>query len=63
MIKKLDVDFINGNIIQSLIIFAIPVFISNVFQQLYNTTDTIMEYLNDDVIKFYNNSKFFRKKY
>lgn len=28
MIEKLDVDFLNGNIIQSLIIFAIPVFIS-----------------------------------
>lgn len=42
MIKKLDVDFINGNIISSLIIFAIPVFISNIFQQLYNTTDTII---------------------
>ena len=42
MIKKLDVDFLNENIIQSLIIFAIPVFISNVFQQLYNTTDTII---------------------
>lgn len=42
MIKKLDVDFLNGNIIQSLLIFAIPVFISNIFQQLYNTTDTII---------------------
>lgn len=152
MIKRLDVDFLSGNMIRSLIIFAIPVFISSIFQQLYNTRDTIivrhvlgenslaaiggcssvydllvgfalgvgngmsiviagytetefklsqmirynlltreeaidqlesyyatmdnsidniidllesmdMEYLKDDVIKFYNNSKYFRKKY
>lgn len=42
MIKKVDVDFLSGNIIRSLIIFAIPVFISSIFQQLYNTTDTII---------------------
>lgn len=42
MIKRIDVDFLSGNIIRSLIIFAIPVFISSIFQQLYNTTDTII---------------------
>ena len=36
------VDLIKGNILKGLIIFAIPIFISNVFQQLYNTMDTMI---------------------
>lgn len=36
------VDLIHGPIFQSLIIFAIPLFFSNVFQQLYNTADTMI---------------------
>ncbi len=39
---SLKVDLIKGNILKSLIIFAIPLFISNVFQQLYNTMDTMI---------------------
>lgn len=44
-----DVDLLHGPILKSLIIFAIPLFISNVFQQLYNTVDTIIvgNYLGD----------------
>ena len=44
-----DVDLIHGPIFKSLIIFAIPLFISNVFQQLYNTVDTMIvgNYLGD----------------
>ncbi|HCW52167.1 MAG TPA: MATE family efflux transporter, partial [Clostridium sp.] len=36
------VDLIKGNILKSLIIFAMPIFISNIFQQLYNTVDTMI---------------------
>ena len=35
-------DLLNGPIFKSLIIFAIPLFISNVFQQLYNMADTMI---------------------
>ena len=46
---KMDVDLINGPIFRSLIIFALPLFISNIFQQLYNTVDTMIvgHYLGD----------------
>ena len=35
-----QLDMINGPIFRNLIAFAIPILISNVFQQLYNTMDT-----------------------
>lgn len=35
-------DLLKGNILKSLIIFAIPLLISNIFQQLYNTMDTMI---------------------
>lgn len=44
-----DVDLIHGPIFKSLVIFAIPLLISNIFQQLYNTVDTMIvgNYLGD----------------
>ena len=39
---SLKVDLIKGNILKSLLIFAIPIFVSCVFQQLYNTMDTMI---------------------
>lgn len=44
-----NVDLIKGKILKSLIIFAIPIFISNLFQQLYNTVDVTIvgHYLGD----------------
>ncbi len=39
---SLDVDLLNGSILKSLVIFAIPLLISNIFQQLYNTVDTMI---------------------
>lgn len=39
---KTQTDLLNGNILKSLIFFAVPMFISNVFQQLYSTVDTII---------------------
>lgn len=38
----LSVDLINGPIFKSLLLFAIPFFVSNLFQQLYNTVDTMI---------------------
>ena len=39
---NMKVDLLKGNIFKSLIIFAIPLFISNLFQQLYNTVDIMI---------------------
>ncbi|MBR3645747.1 MAG: MATE family efflux transporter [Lachnospiraceae bacterium] len=38
----LSVDLINGPIFKSLLLFAMPFFISNMFQQFYNTADTMI---------------------
>ena len=35
-------DLIEGPIFRSLVIFALPIFFSNIFQQLYNTVDSII---------------------
>lgn len=40
--SKITVDMINGNIIYSLILFIIPICISLICQQLYNTIDTMV---------------------
>ena len=37
-----QVDFLHGPILKPLLIFAIPVLISNIFQQCYNLADTII---------------------
>ena len=44
-----NVDLLQGPIFKSLVLFAIPLFVSNVFQQLYNTVDTMIvgNYLGD----------------
>lgn len=44
-----NVDLLKGKILKSLVVFAIPLFISNVFQQLYNTMDIMIvgNYLGD----------------
>ncbi|MBM6860114.1 MATE family efflux transporter [Clostridium saudiense] len=40
---KFKVDLIKDkNILKALVLFAIPIFISNVFQQMYNTMDTMI---------------------
>ena len=43
------VNLLKGNILKSLIVFAIPLFISNLFEQLYNTVDIMIvgNYLGD----------------
>lgn len=40
--NRFKVNFLEGPIIQSICIFAIPILISNIFQQLYNTVDTMI---------------------
>ena len=47
-----DVDFLNGPIVKSIIVFAIPLFISNIFQQMYNMVDTMIVgyYLGDNAL-------------
>lgn len=39
---SLKTDLLKGSILKSLIIFAVPLLISNIFQQLYNTMDTMI---------------------
>lgn len=40
--ERFKVDFLQGSIMRSLLIFAIPVLISNIFQQFYNMADTMI---------------------
>ena len=43
MFKKYkDADFLSGDIFMPMIRFAIPMFFSTLFQQLYNTIDTLI---------------------
>jgi putative MATE family efflux protein len=39
---KTSVDLLNGNILKSLLVFAVPVFLSHMFQSLYNTADMVI---------------------
>ena len=40
--KNSSVDLLHGPVLKSMLIFAIPLFFSSVFQQLYNTMDTVI---------------------
>ena len=40
--KNTQIDMIHGPIFKNILIFAIPIFISNIFQQFYNTLDTFI---------------------
>lgn len=46
----LKADLLKGNILRSLLVFAIPLMLANFFQQLYNTADTVIvgHFLGDD---------------
>ena len=41
-IKNVKSNMLTGNIFRSMVLFAIPIFFSSVFQQLYNVVDTIV---------------------
>ena len=47
-----SVDLLHGPILRSLIIFMLPVFISNIFQQFYNVADTALvgNYLGENAL-------------
>ena len=40
--KKRDTDFTKGPILSSIVVFTLPIFLGNVFQQLYNMVDSIV---------------------
>ncbi len=40
--KKYEVDLLRGPILSAMLTFAVPLFFSGVFQQLYNTMDTVI---------------------
>ena len=40
--KNSSVDLLRGPILRSLLIFALPTLVSNIFQQLYNTADVMI---------------------
>lgn len=42
IMKRMNVDFLHGPIVKSLILFAIPILISSIFQQMYNMVDTMI---------------------
>ena len=48
--KKRDVDMTGGSIARHIILFAFPLLLGNVFQQLYNTVDTwvVGNYVNNE---------------
>jgi len=39
---NMNVDLMHGPIFKNLVIFMLPIFVSNLFQQLYNTVDTMI---------------------
>lgn len=40
--SRASVDLLHGPIFRSMLMFAIPIFVSSIFQQLYNTMDTVI---------------------
>ena len=40
--KNSSVDLLRGPILRSLLIFVLPILVSNIFQQLYNTADVMI---------------------
>ena len=39
---SMNVDLLHGSIFKSLLLFMLPILVSNLFQQLYNTVDTMI---------------------
>ena len=42
VLRRRDTDMTSGNIPRLLLAFALPLLIGNIFQQLYNTVDSIV---------------------
>ena len=51
-LSRQQVDFLHGPIVHSLVVFSIPLLISNIFQQLYNLADTVIvaNFLGDSAL-------------
>lgn len=41
-IRRADTDMTTGSIMRHLIAFSVPLLIGNIFQQLYNTVDSVV---------------------
>ena len=52
LMKKTAINLTDGPILRSIITFAIPIVISNIFQQLYNTADIMIvgRFLRQDAL-------------
>lgn len=52
LMKKTAINLTDGPILRSIIAFAIPIIISNIFQQLYNTADIMIvgRFLGQDAL-------------
>ena len=52
LMKKTAIHLTDGPILRSIITFAIPIVISNIFQQLYNTADIMIvgRFLRQDAL-------------
>ena len=42
VLHQRDTDMTSGSIVRHLLVFAVPLLIGNVFQQLYNTVDSVV---------------------
>lgn len=40
--QRINVDLLHGPIMKSMVVFALPLLLSSIFQQLYNTMDTVI---------------------
>lgn len=57
---SMNVDLMHGPIFKNLLLFMLPIFISNLFQQLYNTVDTMI--VCSATIFLRNSDRIFEKK-
>ena len=48
---RTQIDLLKGSILKVMIAFAIPFLVSNIFQQLYNTVDTIIVINNQKIME------------
>lgn len=50
--KKSQIDLTQGRILPTILLFALPIMVSNIFQQLYNTADTMIvgNYLGEEAL-------------
>ena len=48
--RSSQVDLLHGPILKSLLLFALPIMASRVFQQIYNTMDTLIVDTGDGTV-------------